>query len=382
MIIASICTIPVRKHSFQQVAQRILHEQTQSIDLLHVWLNGYSALDDDLPRDARIIYHLEPSNPGPWVRYKAADDLADTDVYVTLDDDLIYPVDYVQCGTSALVAQKPRVSICFGGVLWDWVVPLAKLEYHAHKRLIAYDKELVRDTLVPVLMGGVTFHWAMAVRGMTKNMPVGLETNDDLMTSLHLCRLNHRIVSIIKPSGWIGELPDQNAAHALWRRDVTARVHAFQSLVTEHGFIPWSVDVDRLRHSPAYLAVVQGELSQEMLVQLERDVSAGCILHTLEVIEGGPGAVAKRSLRQHQEHVVGIPEPGGRFDQIVLVHALRQIRNERAGWAAVQQYLEWLRAKLSIQDIVFVEQETASWLRGRVFSWAINAGHKPRLYQL
>ena len=71
MIIASMCTIPVRKSTFKQVAYRILRQQTLPVDQLHVWLNGYKAIDGDLPKDSRLIYHLEPSNPGPLVRYRS-----------------------------------------------------------------------------------------------------------------------------------------------------------------------------------------------------------------------------------------------------------------------------------------------------------------------
>ena len=93
MIVASICTIPARKESFKQVAQRVLYGQTQSVDRLHVWLNGYQAIDADLPQDPRLEHHLEPTNPGPWVRYRVADILNEDDILVTLDDDLSYPPD-------------------------------------------------------------------------------------------------------------------------------------------------------------------------------------------------------------------------------------------------------------------------------------------------
>jgi hypothetical protein len=375
MIIASICTIPVRKKSFKQVAQRILHEQTLPIDQLHVWLNGYQTIDTDLPQDPRLVYHLEPTNPGPQSRYRVGEFIPDDAIVLTLDDDLIYPMDYIETGVRALEKQGDRVSVCFGGVFWDGVVPIASLEYHAHKRLIPCPGQLEQDTPVPVLMGGAAFHEASVFKGLLSYELPGFATNDDLMASFNLQKQNGRIVCVAKPANWIKEFPEQSADHALWRRDAQKRIAVFKTLVGEYGLIPWGVDLGQMRSAPARLVVSAGALSDSDIVKLYADHSTIQGLHTLEIVEGGIGNLASRTWRAHQEHFVSVPARGGRFNNLLPVRAFREWRIRQLGAESIYQYLRWLEQSLNLASVGFMDAGGLPWIKNLVVPW-IQAQHR------
>jgi hypothetical protein len=370
MIIVSMCTIPVRKDYFLEILTRILSEQTRPIDQLHVWLNGYAQLPAGFPADRRLQVHLEPSNPGPWVRYQAAQGLADGDIFVTLDDDLIYPTDYIERGVEALIQQSGKTSVCFGGVFWDWVVPSDQLDYHPHKRLITSPGSLSADCQVPVLMGGAGFHYAGNVQNVISMELPGFATNDDLMASYHLQRQGVTILSLAKAENWIGEHPYQSSSHALNRRDLPTRIETFRQLVRRLGFIPWSVDANAERLRPACLVISGMPIADHDFSHLQALCVNGESLHTLEVIAGGLGAYTSRPIRNGFEHFVSVPEPGGRFSSLPGVQRWRQRRVESQGWEQVQQYLGWLKASLNIQKVsVFPSTREPVWLVRKLQAW-------------
>ncbi len=360
MIVASMCTIPVRKESFKQVVRRILHEQTLPISQLHVWLNGYQTLDADLPQDARIIYHLEPGNPGPRARYRVGELVSDDTVIATLDDDLDYPSDYIEVGTKALSKQAKNTSVCFAGLFWDYIVPIDSLGYYSDRRLILYPGQLDRDTLVPVLMGGAAFHWTSTFKTLMSEELPGFATNDDLMASFNLQKCKHSIICVAKSANWIRELPDQNSQHALYRSDVQTRTETFKTLVTQHGFVPWCDNKEQLRHTSAWLVVCPGEITDAVAEKLAADCPPGLVMHTLEVGDDNLAKLVARPLRSHQEHFTGVPASGGRWDHVLPVHWWREYRIRRMGTRSIRQMLSWLEHSLNIQKVTVLPTSSRS----------------------
>ena len=370
MIIASLCTIPDRRESFLQVIDSILHEQTHEVDLIHVWLNGYPEINPDLPQDERLHYHLEPTNPGPWVRYQSAYGFSADDVFVTLDDDLIYPKDYIEQGLAALARQTDKTSICFGGVFWDSLVPISYLDYHLHKRICPFTGVLSEDRDVPVLMGGVSFHRADNLKNIIGMELPGFATNDDLMASFHLQQRGVRIASAAKPQNWIREHEFQNAGHALWRRDRGTRVSTFQEMIKNLGFLPCPETAETQNKQPAALIIKNGEIPIKTLEYFRSDLP-GFSLHTLEIVSGDVSSLTSRPLRNCFEHFVSISTPGGRFEYIPGVHQWRQKRREEQGWKQIEQYLNWLLSALSLQKVIFTTtKDTETWVFRKTETWA------------
>jgi hypothetical protein len=369
MIVASMCTIPIRKNCFIKIVKRILYEQTVSIDQLHVRLNGYNQIDGDLPKDKRIQYYLEPQNPGPQARYIFENWLADNSIVLTLDDDLIYPKNYVELGLSSIKKYSDNTSICFGGVYWDWVVPVKNLEYHAHKRLIPYTGKLEKDTPVPVLLGGAAFHNGKVFKKLASHELKKFATNDDLMASFNIQRSGYRIISIAKQSNWIMEMPEQNSDKSLYRSDISARKDVFRKLVMEYGFIPWVRDNYNLEKRTSYLVISSGEIKRNRYHLKSIKINDKKAFHTLEIIEGDIGSLSSRILRSHEEHFVYVPSLEGRWKNKFIIQKIRFWRVQKHGSKLIKQYLKWLFYSLNITDIVIVENKGSNWIKDIVVTY-------------
>jgi hypothetical protein len=350
-----MCTIPYRKRVFTQVVKRIISEQTIPVDKLHVWLNGYKKIDKDLPDNDNIEYHLEPDNPGPQARYRIGDSVNDNEIILTLDDDLNYPYNYVEMGIQSLQRLPGNLSICFGGVFWDWVVPIKSLEYHAHKRLISYKERLDHDTIIPVLMSGVSFHKGKIFKKLLSNELKGFTTNDDLMASYNIQKGGAKIVSVKKPSNWITEFPEQLSENALWRRDVKTRINIFKLLINNYGFIPWCEDIQYLK--------------KQILEKLISNYPKQNILHILKIIEGNISKISSKPVSLHYEHIICIPTPKGRFEKIPFVQKSRLIRVRIFGWKNIRRYMEWIGNSLNLKSILIVYDNQLCWIEKKIIFW-------------
>ena len=351
-----MCTIPQRKNSFLQIARRILREQTQPVDQLHVWLNGYPQIDGGLPQDERLFYHLEPSNPGPWVRYRAADDLQDGDVFITLDDDLIYPPDYIETGIKWLKTQKNAV-ICFGGICWDplverFVYGLDRWQYMIEDSLSAVHR-------VAFLKGQGSFFWGGSVRNIIDLSLPGFNTNDDIMTSYQLQQRGAPILCAPKPAGWIRELESSRAEHALYRRDAPVRQQCFEDVVYQKGFDPTAGRLqDYLQQEPRTLVIAK------TCPPLPGSEHLDQALRTLEnahlfapALTSQIAAVQAHVDTPYSIHPILKGDPGGRLNNISLVRAWRNWRIKRV---------------FKIQARVRLEKALQSLKPVEVFRWQNN----------
>jgi glycosyltransferase involved in cell wall biosynthesis len=371
MIVASLPTIPQRRQTCLHVVRRILFEQTRPPDVLHLWLNGYTEVPAEFPTDARIHYHLHPENPGPWIRYKVVDELSDHDVLVTIDDDLVYPCDYVEKGLEALVSFPETASVSFGGVVWDSVVPQSKLQYSKHKRLIDCTTRLDWNVQVPVLLGGAAFHRPAFIRGFAPLLLPGFATNDDLMISYHLQQHGGQIISAAKPAQWIQVTEAQHAAHALWRRDRLVRERTFQLLVNDMHFNPYPLEKRALPGDEIILYVTDHEISdsegRELLQRHEQTLR----LHTLELLSERIPQVISRPLRKYDEHFVRLICPEGRFESLPLVKEWRHRRVAKQNARSVLEYLDWIHSAGKIRfvhvavDNVDIRRDVCRWVQER-----------------
>lgn len=233
MIIATICTIPERIEDFHQVYTRILFEQSRPVDRLHVWLNGYHAIPHGLRTDDRVVFHVEPSNPGPYIRYKPTGSIGDKDVLVTLDDDVNYPIDYISSGTAELNSNMS--AICYGGINWDPFV--TDYAYSAFRWLFMPWDSLSSKRKVSVPGGATAFFRGSAIRGVLEYWEPYLATNDDLLIGSALAARKIPLYSCTRRRQWLRELESTHASFALYRSDGAQRKRAFQ-MVCNKGFDP------------------------------------------------------------------------------------------------------------------------------------------------
>lgn len=101
MIIANLATYPPRRENLLPVVQAIAPQ----VDQLNVVLNQYDAeLPElvDIPNVKQIIPHEDTKDVG-----KFYPDVSDADYVFMIDDDLIYPADFVKRSVASLTALGP-----------------------------------------------------------------------------------------------------------------------------------------------------------------------------------------------------------------------------------------------------------------------------------
>ena len=349
MIVASICTIPIRKESFLQVAHRILYEQTVPIDQMHVWLNGYQEIDSDLPFDKRIIYHLEPSNPGPWIRYRAAEDLSNTDLFVTLDDDLVYPTNYLEAGV-AVLGRHPNSVICFGGLLWS---PLYhKLSYGSNRWNYMMDKSLSSAKLVAVIKGQGGFFPAKLSKDLTQLILPGFRTNDDMMVSYLLQKRGVDIWCAAHPANWVLENEVSNAEHALYHRDSSIRVETFSQMVNQLDFDPTAGLLNLWKATRERIVVFSDSCppQPDFLVDehLVTDLcKPDCLVLLVTPAQGELASQAQSIVDTPYILLpVFVPDSKGRFSDFSIIQSWRELRVHRLAAKSIKLIRSQLKKEL------------------------------------
>lgn len=347
MIVASMCTIPERKDSFQLVLRRILHAQTCPVDQLHVWLNGYSKVPADFLIDPRLQFHLEPSNPGPWVRYRLSDDSHDADFFVTLDDDLDYPVDYIECGIKALQT-RPDAAISFMGFRWDWLMPPQLWNYARGK--ISYDlassNAYWQD--LSLLAGCVSFFHRRDVAGIIQHALPGFQTNDDMMVSWGLQKRSVPIVCPPRAANWVRPLAQSDTPRALFRRDVGTRHIVFQQLVDDLGFDPTAGQAEldlSMRERLLVLSEFLPSISQiDHLINLYPQMAIHIVF---PVPVSQVGNIRSNDRPNVHFHPVPHIDPGGRFDWFLPVHLWRNSVVARERQNLFRETVKYCRKQLN-----------------------------------
>jgi hypothetical protein len=120
-VFASVCSIPVRQQQLEQVVERILPQ----VDHLHVYLDKYPAVPPFL-KDNRAITVWRSQDQGrdhrdnaKFLPYDALKASCDQFYYVTVDDDLIYPMDFVGTLLANLDRFERRVVAGLHGVVYE-----------------------------------------------------------------------------------------------------------------------------------------------------------------------------------------------------------------------------------------------------------------------
>lgn len=153
-IIASIASIPSRESLLKKCIDSILMQ----VDHLYVYLNEYKKIPDFIFNDKITAYSSNKYGDLADIgKFFALQNFHNHDSYLfTLDDDLLYPVDYVQVMVKKLKFYKDNVFICVHGN----ILPKQSLtSYYKEKIGLHYAKKLLHDTPVDIPgTGTLAFH--------------------------------------------------------------------------------------------------------------------------------------------------------------------------------------------------------------------------------
>lgn len=362
MIIASMCTIPERRDDFLNVLDAILNRQTRPVELLHVFLNGYQEIPTWLPDDDRVRYHLEPSNPGPWKRYEPCEVLSIGDLLITLDDDVLYPNDYVEAGLKAVDNHQGKV-VCFSAINWDPFV--SSFEYGSYRWQYMLDTLLPKESLVSLYKGQTGFlSGELPLKGIVNFTLPGFRSNDDMMVGYHLFRNQIPIVCCPKPANWIQEAPSSRRCNALFIVDSSVRKETFSRLCRELGFDPTAGALQTILQKEKRILVLSpfSPLSKEFQIA-EDELFALCAkpctgVHVLARVPGPlQSKVQEMTDKPYTLHSAETADANGRFNWVPRVRKWRYSRVERLAQQVFNQRFQLISDQLKPTEVLSLTQE-------------------------
>lgn len=228
MIIAGMATIPSRKNMVWRAIASLLPQ----IDHLHLTLNGYDKIPDPMLRSDKITVILDSKN-------SMADNAkllgleGQSCYYFTVDDDIIYPHDYVAKMIEHIEKYKRQAVVGVHGIIYS--NPMR--QYLKDRIVFTNRKALNNDKRVHALgTGTVGFH-TEGVAYTVDDIP-----RQVCMLDVHFagwCKEhNIHMMTISRPANWLTMLSDKSAT-SIW--DKTVRQPKFRNdiktAINHYG--PW-----------------------------------------------------------------------------------------------------------------------------------------------
>lgn len=223
-IIAFIATVKERELQLKIVLSQIYDQ----VDKIHLVLNWYEEIPEWIKNKERIYAYLNPENKNAhdaiWSRLEEIEAIDNVIAsaekykkpecyYFILDDDLLYPADYVEKLIAAIERHERRAVITVHGTNFSRPVE----SYCKSRTSYTFSDVLERDIFVDMTGCGTTAFHSSTVKPTLQNFPIPF--NRDLYFSILCARQNIKIVSIQRQQGWI--LPLKTSGETVF--DTTAK---------------------------------------------------------------------------------------------------------------------------------------------------------------
>jgi hypothetical protein len=151
---AAVASVPEREAELRRVVAALLPQ----VDVLHVYLNGYEDVPDFLVDDSTAIDVARSQDWGNVRdngKFFFLDRTPPDAYYVTVDDDLVYPADYVETLVAKIKMYGRRAVVGVHGV--RLANPMTR--FYANRTVLLYSRALPADESVHLLgTGTVAFY--------------------------------------------------------------------------------------------------------------------------------------------------------------------------------------------------------------------------------
>lgn len=210
MITVKIASIPARVSQLEVTIKGFL----KKVDNIQVYLNNYSSIPSFLNHKKICIFtSQEYGDIGDIGKFHKIEQ--QNGYILTIDDDLIYPLDYVDFMIRKIDFYQRKVLICVHGN----ILPKQKLaSYYKDKQGVHFEKELKKDIKVDVPgTGTLGFH--------TDNIKISQQTflspnMTDIWLAVHAKQNDIPIISVERSNNWV----------------IQARGEAFQRSIYQTSF--------------------------------------------------------------------------------------------------------------------------------------------------
>lgn len=177
------------------------------VDVVRIYFNGTPPKTSWFDQyKGKVVAHIGNHNKADNGKFEGLDFIKEPEIYLTCDDDLIYPPDYRKVMQENI--EKFGCIISFHGRILEYV----GVNYYESHQVFPCLNEVKDDVLIDVCGTGVT--------GFdTRNFhPKGLANDprlrmSDLIFSLEVAKQNKRMGVIHHKAGWIGHTDNKETIH-------------------------------------------------------------------------------------------------------------------------------------------------------------------------
>jgi hypothetical protein len=212
MIVAAMATMPNRLPYLEEVVETIRPQ----VDVLRVYLNGFIEPPEFLKAEEACLSNDADGDLGDAGKFYWLDDeeLRDYTHYLTLDDDIGYPKDYVS-------KLKAEFDIRQGGAIVgvhgsEFSQPIVSFVESRQNRCRFYEGlEIPRSVHI---LGTATTMWGKDTIQLTKE-DFPLRNMGDLQLAIAAQKQNVPMVAIPRPEGWVTERrPWTDEGFSIWKQ--------------------------------------------------------------------------------------------------------------------------------------------------------------------
>lgn len=258
-VIVGVASFPAREAMFSQAIASIYAQ----VDHIFVYLNGYEKIPQFLKRKKVTVFqsqdYMDLSANGKVFSLGDVDDC----YYFTIDDDILYPVDYVQKMLDCMLRYDNKVAVCVHGS----VFPENPEWYYERTALYPFQSELGTDKFVTLVGSGTfAFHTSVLKARFEDFLP---DVMVDLRFSILAREQGVPVVALARPRMWLKALMQ---GEGLYQDFLFKRTVHTEKMVEN---TPWGFDI--------YSSMVRNSLPEKVLQLPAKELRAG--LYDVEFIE-------------------------------------------------------------------------------------------------
>jgi hypothetical protein len=189
-----------------------LNSLVNQADKIHIFLNGYKSVPENVPKFNNVYYHTDSGNDYKSNSKFKFQKIAKVGYYFTCDDDLIYPNDYIE---KSINFEKNNP-----GYIYTYHGAILKKEYSNWKEdsiLDHFRKETKEMKIVHMGGSGVMF-WNLDFIKIPMYIFNDNNLDDEFYLSKWTFHKNIKILSAPKQQNWI-RLSNANQDVSIYNRD-------------------------------------------------------------------------------------------------------------------------------------------------------------------
>jgi glycosyltransferase involved in cell wall biosynthesis len=233
-VVAAVCSIPQRVASLERVVASVIDQ----VDYLHVYLDKYDTVPAFLRGNSKIsITRSQSVKPdyrdnAKFLKYDHYKKSHGEIFYLTIDDDIVYPADYVIYHMRVSEAFGRRCVTGLHGVVYNENPG----RYFGNRRVYHYEKDVLKShVLVNCLGTGTTGFYSSCFASMNPRqwVPSGMV---DIHFSVMAKTANVPLVCMARNPGWLRDSVESDKSPTLYG-ELQSKDHLISSVLMKHS--PW-----------------------------------------------------------------------------------------------------------------------------------------------